>query len=88
MAKDFFQNCDCEYFPCHSGADPEAFSCIFCFCPLYALGEHCGGSFQYTNQGIKDCSNCLRPHLSENYTAICEKTMDVIKMVKKSLDQP
>ena len=36
----FFQNRDCEYFPCHAGADPETFSCLFCYCPLYALGIH------------------------------------------------
>ena len=51
---DFYQNKECEYFPCHKGADPETFSCLFCFCPLYALGEQCGGSCTYTEQGIKD----------------------------------
>ena len=25
---DFFQNRECEYFPCHKGADPETFSCL------------------------------------------------------------
>ena len=40
---DFFQNKACEYFPCHQGADPETFSCLFCYCPLYALGDQCGG---------------------------------------------
>ena len=44
----FFQNRDCEYFPCHQGADPENFNCLFCYCPLYALGEKCGGNFRYT----------------------------------------
>ena len=34
---DFFQNRECEYFPCHQGADPETFSCLFCYCPLYTL---------------------------------------------------
>ena len=32
----------CEYFPCHKGADPEDFNCLFCYCPLYALGDKCG----------------------------------------------
>ena len=59
---DFFQHKDCEYFPCHPGANPETFSCLFCYCPLYCLGENCGGSYRYTKDGIKDCSNCLRPH--------------------------
>ena len=34
----FFSNRECEYFPCHKGADPENFNCLFCYCPLYALG--------------------------------------------------
>ena len=33
---DFFQNKLCEFYPCHPGADPETFSCLFCYCPLYA----------------------------------------------------
>ena len=36
---DFFQHKQCEYFPCHKGVDPEKFSCLFCYCPLYALGR-------------------------------------------------
>ena len=54
----FFQNRECEYFPCHKTNDPEHFNCLFCFCPLYALGERCGGGLQYTESGIKDCSAC------------------------------
>jgi Zn-finger protein len=80
---DFFQNKACEYFPCHAGADPETFSCIFCYCPLYALGEHCGGNFTYTKTGVKDCSGCLRPHKRECYDAITQKVGDVIKLVQK-----
>ncbi len=88
MSYDFVQNRGCEYFPCHAGADPETFSCMFCYCPLYALGDHCGGSFIYTEDGIKDCSNCLRPHHRENYFAICEKLQEVMEMVKKSKEKP
>ena len=84
MACDFYQNRECPYFPCHEGADPETFSCLFCFCPLYALGEDCGGSFRYTEDGIKDCSSCLRPHLRENYEAISAKMMEVLERVKKN----
>ena len=58
MSYRFFRNTDCEYFPCHKGADREKFNCLFCFCPLYALGENCGGNFRYTEEGLKDCSNC------------------------------
>lgn len=80
---DFYQNRECEYFPCHPGADPEKFSCIFCYCPLYALGENCGGTFTYTEAGIKDCSNCLRPHCRENYRIITAKLNEVIKLAQK-----
>ena len=44
----FFQNRACEFFPCHKGADAENFNCLFCYCPLYALGRKCGGNFRYT----------------------------------------
>ena len=81
---DFFQHKTCEFFPCHAGADPETFSCLFCYCPLYCLGENCGGSFRYTEEGIKDCSSCLRPHRRENYEAISEKMKDVLEQVKKN----
>ena len=29
----FFQNRDCEYFPCHATKHPEDFNCLFCYCP-------------------------------------------------------
>ena len=79
----FFQNLECEYFPCHKGADGENFNCLFCFCPLYDLGDKCGGNFTYTDSGIKDCSSCLRPHRKENYDAICAGLSDVMEMAKK-----
>lgn len=80
---DFFQNRECEYFPCHCAADEKTFSCLFCYCPLYALGDKCGGNFTYTQQGIKDCSNCLVPHRRENYGKIMEKLEDVMELAKK-----
>ena len=85
---DFFQNRECEYFPCHEGADRENFNCLFCFCPLYALGDQCGGSFTYTEQGIKDCSHCLRPHRRENYDRILEKMDRIMEMAKKTGENP
>lgn len=79
----FFQNRDCEYFPCHQGADPERFNCLFCYCPLYALGENCGGSFTYMENGIKDCSRCLRPHRADAYDKIMEKIPQLLELAKK-----
>ena len=83
MSYQFFQNRECEYFPCHKGAMDEDFNCLFCFCPLYALGDRCGGNFCYTESGIKDCSGCLIPHRSENYELIMTKMELVIALAKK-----
>lgn len=80
---DFFQNRDCEYFPCHKDIDPDSFNCLYCYCPLYALGDKCGGKFVYLESGIKDCSNCLRPHRRENSSDIQKQVAQVIEMVKK-----
>ena len=79
----FFQNKECEYFPCHEGADEENFNCLFCYCPLYALGDRCGGNFVYTDNGIKDCSQCLKPHRQENYAKIMDKMAEVLELAKK-----
>ncbi len=58
----FFQNRSCEYFPCHEGVDPDEFNCLFCYCPLYALGRRCGGNYQYTEKGYKSCAECTLLH--------------------------
>lgn len=79
----FFQNTACEYFPCHKTAHPEAFSCLFCYCPLYALGARCGGNFTYTEDGIKDCSGCLVPHRPENYGRVTERFAEIAELAKK-----
>ena len=63
----FFCHRQCEYFPCHPTDDPDNFNCLFCYCPLYALGPDCGGNFRYTEKGIKDCSRCALPHRRDNY---------------------
>ena len=80
----FFQNRECEFFPCHRGAEKDGFSCLFCYCPLYALGDKCGGNFTYTETGIKDCSGCQIPHRRENYDRIMEKMPQVIELAKKA----
>ena len=40
----WFQNRECEYFPCHKGVREEEFNCLFCYCPLYRH-PNCRGSF-------------------------------------------
>lgn len=76
----FLQNKDCPCFPCHADVEQEKFSCLFCYCPLYALGEACGGDFILTESGIKDCSPCIIPHLAENYDHI---TCESVKLIRK-----
>ena len=66
----FFQNQACAYFPCHRVKDSSDFNCLFCYCPLYALGDGCGGNCTYTAEGIKDCSACLLPHDPKGYEYI------------------
>ena len=78
-----FQHRECEFFPCHKTEDEENFNCLFCYCPLYALGENCGGNFKYTEDGIKDCSNCLVPHKRKNYEYIMSKFMDIVEVARK-----
>lgn len=43
---------------------------MLCFCPLYPMGDRCGGSFTYTDKGVKSCVNCIRPHIPANYDSI------------------
>ena len=69
----FFKNDKCEWFPCHKTEDLENFNCLFCFCPLYSLGEKCGGNFEYLDNGVKACCNCMFPHKRENYGMIIDK---------------
>ena len=78
----FFQNRECKYFPCHKTKSDD-FNCLFCYCPLYALGEKCGGNFKYTEDGIKDCSDCLVPHKKKNYEYIMSKFMDIVEVARK-----
>ncbi|WP_338000856.1 cysteine-rich small domain-containing protein [Acetobacterium paludosum] len=78
----FFQHTSCEYFPCHKADDISKFNCLFCYCPLYALGKDCRGNFVFTDKGIKNCSNCNYPHQKENYDGVLEKLSTLIERVK------
>ena len=79
----YFCNFECKYFPCHKTDDVEYFNCLFCYCPLYVLGKNCGGSFVYTNSGIKDCSNCLLPHSQQGYQYILNKFSEIVQASKR-----
>ncbi len=66
----FFANRDCQYYPCHKGI--EELNCLFCYCPLYPFMD-CGGDYTLTEKGIKNCTNCIRPHKAENYDEIMQE---------------
>ena len=70
----YFENRDCEYYPCH---DKEHMNCLFCYCPLNHL-EKCPGNpsfLEVDGNRIKDCSNCTFPHEPENYDVIMKILM-------------
>lgn len=67
----FFSNKDCKYYPCHK-TDGDI-NCLFCFCPLYPLGDKCGGDFRMLPNGIKDCSNCTKTHKPDGYEYVMKK---------------
>ena len=79
----YFSHKKCEFFPCHKGADPEDFNCLFCYCPLYALGDKCGGNFKYNEKGFKDCTNCQLPHKRKNYGYVTGKYQELAAMMQK-----
>ena len=78
----FFCNRDCAYFPCHATDDPDSFNCLFCYCPLYTLGERCGGNFSYTSSGIKKCSACLLPHSLDAAAYIKSRFPEILALTK------
>ena len=83
----FMQHTACEFFPCHKTAHPEDFNCLFCYCPLYTLGDQCGGNFAYIGDGIKDCSNCLLPHGRGSYSYVTGKFGELAELAKKNRKQ-
>ena len=80
-AYSFFSHRRCEYFPCHPTGDPENFNCLFCYCPLYALGRACGGNFRYTEKGVKNCSRCTLPNRRESYGYIIAKLREMVRQM-------
>ncbi|MDR1963804.1 MAG: cysteine-rich small domain-containing protein [Planctomycetaceae bacterium] len=76
----FFRNTDCIYFPCHQDIDVETFNCLFCYCPLYFLGDQCGGHFECTGKTKKTkcCTKCSIPHELKNYDTIIDRLKELI----------
>ena len=79
----FFQNQDCRYFPCHDVKDQEEFNCLFCYCPLYTLGDRCGGAFTYTERGVKNCTGCTLPHSAGGYEYVLSKFPQLSELAKR-----
>lgn len=75
----FFSNENCEYFPCHKSIKDSSFNCLFCYCPLYALKDDCGGNFKYTNS-VKDCSQCTIPHSKGAYDYVMSRIQEIIRL--------
>ena len=83
----FFNHAACEFYPCHD-MPAEELNCLFCFCPLYALGPDCGGNFRYVGEhgDIKDCSACTVPHRRENYDWLMQQFSRIQRLAGK--DEP
>ncbi len=68
-----FINKNCKYYPCHN---LEEINCLFCFCPLYFTD--CNGNYTINKKGIKNCSECIKPHSKQGYEYIM-KELDKLK---------
>ncbi len=77
----FFENKNCEYYPCHKGL--ENLNCLFCYCPFYGW-EECPGKNEYIvkpdGRKIKVCKDCAFPHIPSNR----DKIMEYLKQGKDS----
>ena len=80
----FINNTDCKYFPCHKTTHPEDFNCLFCYCPLYMLGDKCGGNFTYMENGIKNCTDCMVPHQRNAVQYILKRWPEIAERAKKT----
>ena len=80
----FVQNLKCEYFPRHKTSKPEDFNCLFCYCPLYALGDKCGGNFRYSEKGVKVCTDCIFPHIRANYGKVVERYPELKRLAAEN----
>ena len=79
----FFANTQCRFYPCHKRAG-ESFNCLFCYCPLYALGDKCGGNYVYLPNGIKSCENCTAPHDRGGYEWVMKRIGEVTALAAKT----
>jgi Zn-finger protein len=63
----FFENKDCEYYPCHSNL--KEINCLFCYCVLF-------WDCPFENGGAKgngmECPDCTFPHERGNYASVMQ----------------
>ncbi|MBO6137791.1 MAG: metal-binding protein [Lachnospiraceae bacterium] len=74
----FFENKDCEFYPCHKNI--EHINCLFCYCPFY-FQESCPGTPEYIEKNgrrIRVCTDCNFIHEPDNYP-------NIIKELRNSL---
>lgn len=61
----YFENRDCEFWPCHGYSKEQGHNCLFCRCPLFQV-ENCigiqNGDGTILENGVKDCTNCRINH--------------------------
>ena len=78
-----YTNKACKYFPCHKIKE-EQFNCLFCYCPLYALKDKCGGNPKFLENGTKNCMDCTIVHNGEMaWDFVQSRILDIMKSGKK-----
>ena len=73
----YFENKECEFYPCHVKGQ----NCLFCYCPLYWIPINCDGKYRVLKEGIKDCSNCTKPHDSDGWEFVQNKLREAFKWI-------
>lgn len=84
----FFQNKECEYFPCHKVENEEDFNCLFCYCPLYREKKCIGNPVWFLNakgQKMKDCSQCEVIHRPEVYDKVMQQLQRQDEMISLNI---
>ncbi|MFR6561455.1 MAG: cysteine-rich small domain-containing protein [Eubacterium ventriosum] len=80
----YFSHRKCEFFPCHKNADGNNFNCLFCYCPLYTLGDKCGWRILgIWIMGLRIARDCLYPHFKENYGKVVERFSEIVKSMNE-----
>ncbi len=65
--------------------DGGELNCLFCYCPLYALGSRCGGDYKITDKGVKSCASCTVCHGRDGYERVMDRIGSVLELAKKEL---